>query len=49
MSGVRVMSSDVEQMRLPEGIQDILRLDGQRAVVTGAASGLGRMIALETV
>ena len=40
------MASDVEQMGLPEGIQDIFRLDGQRAVVTGAASGLGKMIAL---
>lgn len=40
------MTDDVEQIRLPEGIQDIFRLDGQRVIVTGAASGLGRMIAL---
>ena len=40
------MADHAEQMGLPEGIQDIFRLDGQRAVVTGAASGLGKMIAL---
>jgi gluconate 5-dehydrogenase len=31
---------------LPEDIARIFRLDGQRAVVTGAASGLGEVIAL---
>jgi NAD(P)-dependent dehydrogenase (short-subunit alcohol dehydrogenase family) len=31
---------------LPEDIARIFRLDGQRAVVTGAASGLGKAIAL---
>ena len=31
---------------LPENIAQIFRLDGQRAVVTGAASGLGQAIAL---
>ena len=31
---------------LPENIAQIFRLDGQRAVVTGAASGLGEAIAL---
>ena len=40
------MASSVEQTGLPEGIQDVFRLDGQRAIVTGAASGLGKMIAL---
>ncbi|MBV9453286.1 MAG: SDR family oxidoreductase [Rubrobacter sp.] len=40
------MSSGIEQSELPEGLQEIFRLDGQRAVVTGAASGLGKMIAL---
>jgi NAD(P)-dependent dehydrogenase (short-subunit alcohol dehydrogenase family) len=32
--------------RLPEDIADIFRLDGQYAAVTGAASGLGKAIAL---
>ncbi len=40
------MSSDLEQTGLPEGIQEIFRLDGQRAIVTGAGSGLGKAIAL---
>ena len=31
---------------LPEGIADIFRLDGEHAAVTGAASGLGKAIAL---
>jgi NAD(P)-dependent dehydrogenase (short-subunit alcohol dehydrogenase family) len=31
---------------LPEGIADIFRLDGRHAAVTGAASGLGKAIAL---
>lgn len=31
---------------LPEDIAEIFRLDGQRAAVTGAASGLGKAIAL---
>jgi NADP-dependent 3-hydroxy acid dehydrogenase YdfG len=31
---------------LPEDIADVFRLDGRCAVVTGAASGLGRAIAL---
>lgn len=31
---------------LPEGIAEIFRLDGQYTVVTGAASGLGKAIAL---
>lgn len=31
---------------LPEGIAEIFRLDGQHAVVTGAASGLGKAIAV---
>ena len=31
---------------LPEDIADIFRLDGKRTVVTGAASGLGKAIAL---
>jgi len=31
---------------LPEDVAGIFRLDGQRAVVTGAASGLGKAIAL---
>src|SRR5918992_5618171 len=31
---------------LPEDIADIFRLDGQYAAVTGAASGLGKAIAL---
>jgi NAD(P)-dependent dehydrogenase (short-subunit alcohol dehydrogenase family) len=31
---------------LPEGIAEIFRLDGQHAAVTGAASGLGKAIAL---
>lgn len=31
---------------LPENIAQIFRLDGQRAVVTGGASGLGEAIAL---
>jgi NAD(P)-dependent dehydrogenase (short-subunit alcohol dehydrogenase family) len=30
---------------LPEDVAGIFRLDGQRAVVTGAASGLGKAIA----
>ena len=46
MLGVRVVSGDIEQTGLPEGIQEIFRLDGQRAVVTGAVSGLGSAIAL---
>ena len=40
------MARDVEQTELPENIPEIFRLDGQRAIVTGAASGLGKMIAL---
>ncbi len=40
------MSSDVEQTGLPEGMQEIFRLDGQRAIVTGAGSGLGKAMAL---
>ena len=32
---------------LPEDIAEVFRLDGRCAVVTGAASGLGRAIALE--
>ena len=35
-----------EARGLPEGIAEIFRLDGQHAVVTGAASGLGKAIAL---
>jgi NAD(P)-dependent dehydrogenase (short-subunit alcohol dehydrogenase family) len=35
-----------EAGRLPEGIAEIFRLDGQHAVVTGAASGLGKAIAV---
>ena len=31
---------------LPQGIAEIFRLDGQRAIVTGAASGLGKAIAV---
>jgi NAD(P)-dependent dehydrogenase (short-subunit alcohol dehydrogenase family) len=46
MLGVKAMSRDVEQAGFPEGIQEIFRLDGQRAVVTGAASGLGKTMAL---
>jgi gluconate 5-dehydrogenase len=44
--GVKAMARDVEQTELPEDIPEIFRLDGQRAIVTGAASGLGKMIAL---
>ena len=40
------MAGDGGRMGLPEGMEDVFRLDGQRAVVTGAASGLGKVIAL---
>jgi gluconate 5-dehydrogenase len=41
-----VTEDTVHAADLPEDIARIFRLDGQRAVVTGAASGLGKAIAL---
>ena len=43
-TGVSIMTQ--EAGGLPEGIAEIFRLDGQHAIVTGAASGLGKAIAL---
>ncbi len=40
------MAGDAQAGGLPEDIAGIFRLDGQRTVVTGAASGLGKAIAL---
>ena len=40
------MAEDVGPAGLPEDIAGVFRLDGKRAIVTGAASGLGRAIAL---
>jgi NAD(P)-dependent dehydrogenase (short-subunit alcohol dehydrogenase family) len=38
--------TDFRAAGLPEDIAEVFRLDGQHAVVTGAASGLGKAIAL---
>lgn len=40
------MTENAPAAGLPDDIADVFRLDGQRAVVTGAASGLGKAIAL---
>src|ERR687893_1302372 len=40
------MTEDAREAGLPEDIGGIFRLDGQKAIVTGAASGLGKAIAL---
>jgi NAD(P)-dependent dehydrogenase (short-subunit alcohol dehydrogenase family) len=40
------MTEEARADGLPEDIAGIFRLDGQRTIVTGAASGLGRAIAL---
>jgi NAD(P)-dependent dehydrogenase (short-subunit alcohol dehydrogenase family) len=40
------LMTDSRTAGLPEDIAEVFRLDGQHAVVTGAASGLGRAIAL---
>ncbi|MDQ3377610.1 MAG: SDR family NAD(P)-dependent oxidoreductase, partial [Actinomycetota bacterium] len=40
------MTEDAQAAGLPEDVAGIFRLDGQRAIVTGAASGLGKAIAL---
>ena len=40
------MTEETRMAGLPEDIAGIFRLDGQRTVVTGAASGLGKAIAL---
>src|ERR671917_47489 len=40
------MTEEARAAGLPEDIAGIFRLDGQKAIVTGAASGLGKAIAL---
>jgi NAD(P)-dependent dehydrogenase (short-subunit alcohol dehydrogenase family) len=40
------MTDEARAAGLPEDIAGVFSLDGQRAIVTGAASGLGRAIAL---
>ena len=40
------MNEDAQATGLPEDMAGIFRLDGQKAIVTGAASGLGKAIAL---
>ncbi|HZF57357.1 MAG TPA: SDR family NAD(P)-dependent oxidoreductase, partial [Rubrobacter sp.] len=40
------MTDEARAAVLPEDIAGVFSLDGRRAIVTGAASGLGRAIAL---
>src|SRR4028119_2171507 len=40
------MTEEARAAGLPEDMAGIFRLDGQRTIVTGAASGLGKAIAL---